>query len=85
MHIAMRLSPARPRWRKQPVCLRDFNASRNASFVPAVSALALIILVAPEASFAHDGISPQHITDNSRTGSLGFWRMTGIGWVGAML
>jgi len=26
---------------------------------------------------AHDEISPQRIRDNSRTGSFGFWRMTG--------
>jgi len=81
----MRLSPARPRWRKQPVCLRDLSASRNASFVPAVSDRALIILAAPEESFDQDGMSPQRISESSRTGSLGFWRMTGMGWVGAML
>jgi hypothetical protein len=28
---------------------------------------------------------PQRIRDNSRTGSLECWRITGIGWVGAML
>ncbi len=50
----------------------------------AVSDLALIILAAPDESFAHDGMSPQRIIESSRTGSLGFWRMTGIGWVGAM-
>ena len=85
MHIAMRLSPARPRWRKQPVCLRDFNASRNAGFVAAVSDLALIILAAADGSFAHEGINPHRTSDSSRTGSLGFWRMKEIGWVGAML
>ena len=42
-------------------------------------------LAAPDMSFAHDGISPQRISDNSRRGSFGFWRMTGTGWVGAML
>src|ERR1035441_1101764 len=63
--------------------LRDFNASRNAGFVAAVSDLALIILTATDGSFAHDGMSPQRTNDSSRTGSLGFWRMTGIGWVGA--
>jgi hypothetical protein len=24
-------------------------------------------------SFTHEGMSPQRISDNSRTGSLGFW------------
>jgi hypothetical protein len=62
-----------------------FNASRNAGFVAAVSNLALIIRAAEDASFDHEGISPQRIRDNSRTGSFGFWRMTGIGWVEAML
>jgi hypothetical protein len=53
--------------------------------VAAVSALALIMLAAPAESFAHEGINPQRINDNSRTGSLGFCRITGTGWVGAML
>jgi hypothetical protein len=53
--------------------------------MPAVSDLALIILAAPDVSFAHDGISPHRMSDNSRIGSLGFWRMTGTGWVGATL
>jgi hypothetical protein len=67
--------------------LRDFIASRNAGFVAAVSDRALIILAAADESFAHEdeGISPQRISDNSRTDSFGCWRMTGIGWVGAML
>ena len=64
---------------------RHFNASRNAGFVLAVSDLALIILAATDGSFAHDGMSPQRTNDSSRMGSFGFWRMTGIGWVGAML
>jgi hypothetical protein len=64
---------------------RHFNASRKAGFVAAVSDLALIIRAAADESFAHEGMSPQRISDNSRTGSFGFWRMTGIGWVGAML
>lgn len=51
----------------------------------AVSERALIILAAPEASFAHDGMSPQRIRDSSRIGSFGFWRMTATGWVGATL
>jgi hypothetical protein len=59
--------------------LRNFNASRNAGFVAAVSDLALIILAAPDESFAHDGMRPQRINDNSRRGSFGFWRMTGAG------
>ena len=45
----------------------------------------LIIIAAPDMSLAHDGMSPQRISDNSRRGSFGFWRMTGMGWVGAML
>jgi len=60
-------------------------ASRNAGFVLAVSARALMMLAAIDESFAHDGINPQRIRDNWRTGSLGFWRMTGTDWVGAML
>jgi hypothetical protein len=31
------------------------------------------------------GNSAACTSDNSRTGSFGFWRMTGTGWVGAML
>src|ERR1700693_963122 len=65
--------------------LRNFSESRNAGFVLAVSALALIIRAAPDKSFAHDGMSPHLIWDNSRVGSFGCWRITGIGWVGAML
>src|ERR1700733_7519014 len=60
-------------------------ASQNAGFVLAVSDLALIILAAPDESFDHDGINPQRISDNRRTGSFGCWRMTGTGCVGAML
>ena len=51
----------------------------------AVSDLALIMLAATEESFAHDGMSPQRISDNSRMGSFGCWRVTGTGWVGATL
>ena len=65
--------------------LRNFSASRNAGLEPAVSDLALIIRAAADGSFAHDGISPQRTSDNFRTGSLGCWRMTATGWVGAML
>jgi hypothetical protein len=65
--------------------LRDFKASRNAGFVSAVSDRALIMPAAPEGSFAHDGISPQRISENCRIGSFGFWRITGTGCVGAML
>jgi len=43
------------------------------------------MLAATEESFAQLGMSPQRIIDNSRTGSFGFWRMTRIGCVGAML
>jgi hypothetical protein len=60
-------------------------ASRNAGFVLADSDLALIMPAATDGSFAHDGISPQRISDNCRTGSFGCWRITGMGWVGAML
>jgi hypothetical protein len=60
-------------------------ASRNAGIVLAVSDLALIILAAPDESLDHEGMSPHLINDDSRTGSLGLWRMTGTGWVGAML
>jgi hypothetical protein len=64
---------------------RNLNASRNAGFDAAVSDLALIILAAPDESFVHEGIKPRRSIENSRRGSLGFWRMTGTGWVGAML
>ena len=47
--------------------------------------ISLTILAATDESFAHDGMSPQRTSDSSRMGSFGFWRMTGIGWVGAML
>jgi hypothetical protein len=65
--------------------LRDFNASRNAGFVTAVSARALIMLSATAESFAHDGMSPHRISETCRPGSFGCWRITGTGWVGAML
>ena len=61
--------------------MRNFNASRNAGLVLAVSDLALIMRAAPEGSFAYDGMSPHRINDSSCTGSFGCWRMTGIGWV----
>ena len=51
----------------------------------AVSDLALIILAAPDVSFAHDGIRPHRISEIWRTGSFGCWRITGTGCVGAML
>jgi hypothetical protein len=47
--------------------------------VAAVSDLALIILAATDESLPLDGISPQRTSDSSRTGTLGFWRMTGTG------
>jgi hypothetical protein len=59
--------------------LRLVNASRNAGFVAAVSDLALIMPAPTETSFAHAGTSPHFISESCRTGSLGFWRMTGTG------
>jgi hypothetical protein len=53
--------------------------------VLAVSARALIMLAAVDESFDHEGMSPHRISDSSRTGSFEFWRITGTGWVGAML
>ena len=38
--------------------------------MPAVSDLALIMRVAADESFAHDGTSPQRISDNSRVTSV---------------
>jgi hypothetical protein len=46
--------------------------------VAAVSALAFIMLAAPAESFAHEGINPQRINDNSRTGFLGLSRVLKI-------
>jgi len=43
---------------------------------------ALIVLAAPDESLAHDGMSPQRISDNSRASSMGFWRMAGMDWWG---
>jgi hypothetical protein len=54
-------------------------ARETRAFVAAVSDLALIIMAAPDMSFAHEGIKPQRISDNSRRGSFGFCRMTGTG------
>jgi hypothetical protein len=59
--------------------LRLASGSRNAGFVAAVSDLALIIWAAIDESFAHEGMSPQRINDNSRRGCVGFCRMTGTG------
>jgi len=42
-------------------------------------------MAAPDESFAHEGIKPQRMSDNSRRGPFGFCRITGTGWVGAML
>ena len=64
--------------------LRVFSASRNAGFAAASFFLSSLFL-AEDASFAHDGINPQRTSDSSRTGSLGFWRTTGIGWIGETL
>jgi hypothetical protein len=55
------------------------HRSRKAGFVAAVSNLALIIMAAPDMSFAHEGVKPQRTSDSSRRGSFGFWRMTGTG------
>src|ERR1700681_1031137 len=62
-----------------------FRASRNAGFVAADSDFALIIRAAAFESLAHDGMSPQRISDNCRTGSFGCWRITGTGCVCPML
>jgi hypothetical protein len=59
--------------------LHRFTGGDDACFVLAVSDLALIMLAATDESLAHEGMSPQRISDSSRTGSLGFWGMTGIG------
>jgi len=53
--------------------------------VDAVSERALIMLAAADGSFDQHGMSPQRISDSSRMGSFGFWWMTGIDWLGAML
>jgi hypothetical protein len=63
---------------------RDFIGSRNAGIVAAVSDLALLI-GGPDTLLAHNGMSPHRIRDISRLGFLGFWRIVGTGWVGAML
>ena len=44
-----------------------FSGSRNAGFVAAVSDLALIMLAAPEVSFAQCGMRPHRISESSRT------------------
>jgi hypothetical protein len=59
--------------------------SRNAGFIAAVSDLAFIVFADPEAFFAQCGISPHFISEISLMGSFGCWRITGTGWVGAML
>jgi len=64
---------------------RDFNASRKAGFVKAVSDLALIMLAATDGSLAHDGTIPHFISDSLRMGSFGCCRITGTDWAGAML
>jgi hypothetical protein len=46
--------------------------------VAAVSERALIILAAPDVSFAQLGTRPQRMVEIWRTGSFGFWRITGI-------
>jgi hypothetical protein len=47
----------------------------------AVSDRALMIAAALDESFAHEGISPQRIRDNSRLALLEFRLMTGTSWV----
>ena len=59
--------------------LGEFDGSRNAGFIAAVSDLALIIWAAMDGYSAHEGINPQRINDSSRRGSFGFCRMTGTG------
>jgi len=46
--------------------LRSLNASRSAAFLAAVSDLALIILAAPDGSFAHQGMSNQGVCPHLR-------------------
>ena len=63
----------------EPVCGDQTPATSQRipqGFVAAVSDLALIIWAATDGSFAHDGIKPQRIKDNSR-GSFRFCRMIG--------
>jgi hypothetical protein len=52
--------------------LRDFNASRNASLVAAVSDRALIMLPAADESFDHAGMSPRASERVRGQVSLGF-------------
>ena len=52
---------------------------------PKLQPFVFTIPAAPDGSPDHQGMSPQRTSDNSRTGSLGCWRMTGTGCVGAML
>lgn len=51
---------------------RWINGSRNAGLDTAVSDLVLIIIAALDVFLAHDGMSPQRISDNSLRGSFGF-------------
>jgi hypothetical protein len=51
------------------------------AIVAAISDLALIIFAAPDTSLALEGIKPQRTNAISRLS--GFWRRTGIDWVGA--
>ncbi len=50
-----------------------------------VSDFALIVLLAIETSRAQFGIRPHFISEICRIGSFVCWRITGTGWVGAML
>src|ERR1017187_5504174 len=76
------LSPSAPTHKTRP---QESGTCEISTHRAAVSDLVLIIRAATDGSFAHDGMSPQRISDSSRTGSFGFWRTTGIGWGGATL
>ena len=57
---------------RETVLVRQFTQVPLLVFKPpAVSDLALIIRAAADESPAHDGMSPQRISDNFRTGSFG--------------
>src|SRR5262249_23924435 len=55
------------------------------SLVAVVSDFALIVLVAIEASCDQCGMRPHFINETCRIDCFGCWRITGTGWVGAML
>ena len=82
------LWPGAPFHSKNPVAgtrqRRSRMAARNAGLVSRPSARALIIFVPTAGSFAQNGTSPQRRSATSRTPSWST-RITGAGWVGAML